>query len=149
MSSELRDLYQDVILDHSRNPRNFRVLEGATRKVEGYNPLCGDRLTLYMDIENDVVKQVSFQGQGCAISTASASVMTEILRGKSRQEVERLFEQFHDLVTGKHAGSVEDLGKLAVFAGVSEFPARVKCAVLAWHTAKAALEGKEDSISTE
>jgi nitrogen fixation NifU-like protein len=146
----LRDLYQEVILDHCKRPRNFRALEGATRKVEGYNPLCGDRLTVYMDIENDVVKQITFQGQGCAISTASASVMTEVLRGKSRVEVERLFDAFHGLVTGKQdTATTEGLGKLAVFAGVSEFPARVKCAVLAWHTAKAALEGKEDSISTE
>jgi nitrogen fixation protein NifU and related proteins len=150
VNPELRDLYQDVILDHSRRPRNFRALEEPARKVEGYNPLCGDRLTLYMDVQNDVVKDVAFQGSGCAISTASASVMTEILRGKSRAEVEALFDAFHALITGKRgAVAAESLGKLAVFAGVSEFPSRVKCALLAWHTAKAALEGKEDSISTE
>ena len=150
MNTELRDLYQDVILDHSRRPRNFRVLNAPARKVDGYNPLCGDRLTLYMDVQDDVVKDVAFQGSGCAISTASASVMTEVLRGKSRAEVEALFDAFHALITGKQgAAPPESLGKLAVFAGVSEFPSRVKCAVLAWHTAKAALEGKEDSISTE
>jgi len=150
VNQELRDLYQEVILDHSRRPRNFRVLDEPARKVEGYNPLCGDKLTVYMDVEDDVVKDVAFQGSGCAISTASASVMTEVLRGKSRREVEELFEAFHGLVTGKQSpADSESLGKLAVFGGVGEFPSRVKCAVLAWHTARAALEGKEDSISTE
>lgn len=149
MNPELRDLYQDVILDHSRRPRNFRVLADPAHKAEGYNPLCGDRLTLYVDVKDDVVRDISFQGSGCAISTASASVMTEVLRGKSRAEAERLFQAFHALVTGKESPLGVELGKLAVFAGVSEFPSRVKCAMLAWHTAKAALEGKEESVSTE
>jgi nitrogen fixation NifU-like protein len=126
-------------------------LEAPARKVEGYNPLCGDKFTVYLDMDGDVVRDVTFQGTGCAISTASASVMTEVLRGKSRQEVEELFESFHELVTGKGGGEAEteQLGKLAVFAGVSEFPSRVKCAVLAWHTARAALEGEEEAITTE
>lgn len=151
MSDELRDLYQDVIIEHSKRPRNFRELDSAAHKAEGYNPLCGDEVTVYIDLENDVVKDVSFKGSGCAISTASASVMTELLKGKSRAEAERLFQTFHDLVTGKSAngGDAENLGKLAVFAGVSEFPTRVKCAILCWHTLKAALEGKDDAVTTE
>lgn len=150
MNSELRDLYQEVIVDHSRRPRNFGKLERAARSVEGYNPLCGDKVTVYVDLDRDVVRDVSFEGSGCAISTASASVMTEALKGKSRAEVEALFERFRLLVT-RGPGSVNgsDLGKLAVFAGVSEFPSRVKCAVLAWHTLRAALEGEEETVSTE
>jgi nitrogen fixation protein NifU and related proteins len=147
--SDLRELYQEVILDHHKRPRNFRVQEGAT-KVEGYNPLCGDRVTVYLTVENGVVKDVSFQGSGCAISTASASMMTESLKGKTRAQAEALFKSFHELVTGaadEEKGTA--LGKLAVFAGVREFPVRVKCATLPWHTFQAALHGEDKTVSTE
>jgi nitrogen fixation protein NifU and related proteins len=149
--SDLRELYQELIIDHSKRPRNFRVLEGANRKLDGYNPLCGDKVTVFLELENERVNNISFQGSGCAISTASASVMTESVKGKTAVEAEALFELFHDLVTGKPpaAGKTPDLGKLAVFSGVSEFPARVKCATLAWHTLHAALQGKGDTVSTE
>jgi nitrogen fixation NifU-like protein len=149
--SDLRELYQELIIDHSKRPRNFRVLEAANRKSEGYNPLCGDKVTVFLELENDRVKNISFQGSGCAISTASASVMTESVKGKTVAEAEALFEVFHNLVTGKPpaAGKAPELGKLAVFSGVSEFPARVKCATLAWHTVHAALQGKGDTVSTE
>src|SRR5262245_51292795 len=123
--SELRDLYQEVILEHSRHPRNYRAMESANHTVEGFNPLCGDRFTIYLDIKDGAIHDVSFQGSGCAISKASASMMTQILKGKSASEAEELFTKFHDLVTGQR-GTREDLGKLAVFAGVSEFPVRVK-----------------------
>lgn len=151
MNDDLRELYQDVIIEHSKRPRNFRELGSPAHKAEGYNPLCGDEVTVYIHLENDVVKDVSFKGSGCAISTASASVMTELLKGKSRAEAERLFHTFHDLVTGKseNGGDAENLGKLAVFAGVSEFPTRVKCAVLCWHTLRAAMEGKDAAVTTE
>jgi nitrogen fixation NifU-like protein len=150
VNPELRELYQEVIVDHSKRPRNFRAIEKA-RKSEGFNPLCGDVVTVYVNEENGIVKEVAFQGSGCAISTASASVMTQVVMGKTRAEAERLFETFHELVTGANGAKADAaaLGKLAVFAGVSEFPARVKCATLAWHTLKAALEGKEDAVSTE
>jgi nitrogen fixation NifU-like protein len=151
MASDLRDLYQEVILDHSRRPRNFHVLTGANRKAEGYNPLCGDRETVYLALEGDVVKDVSFQGAGCAISTASASMMTETVKGKSRFEAEALFEKYHDLITaegGPDAGG-PDLGKLEVFSGVREYPVRIKCATLPWHTLKAALKGETAPVSTE
>jgi nitrogen fixation NifU-like protein len=149
--SDLRELYQDLIIDHSKRPRNFRVLEAANRKSEGYNPLCGDKVTVFLELENDRVNNISFQGSGCAISTASASVMTETLKGKTLAEAEALFEVFHNLVTGKPppAGKTPELGKLAAFSGVSEFPARVKCAALAWHTLHAALQGTGDTVSTE
>jgi nitrogen fixation NifU-like protein len=149
--SDLRELYQDLIIDHSKRPRNFRVLEAADRKSEGYNPLCGDKVTVFLELENDRVNDISFQGSGCAISTASASVMTETLKGKTLAEAEALFEVFHNLVTGKPppGGKTPELGKLAVFSGVSEFPARVKCAALAWHTLHAALQGTGDTVSTE
>jgi nitrogen fixation protein NifU and related proteins len=149
--SDLRELYQELIIDHSKRPRNFRVLEEANRKLEGYNPLCGDKITVFLELENDRVNNVSFQGSGCAISTASASVMTESVKGKTLAEAEALFEVFHNLVTGKPPamGKTPELGKLAVFSGVSEFPARVKCAALAWHTLHAALQGKGETISTE
>lgn len=149
--SDLRELYQELIIDHSKRPRNFRVLEAANRKSEGYNPLCGDKITVLLELENERVKNISFQGAGCAISTASASIMTEIVKGKTLAEAEALFEVFHNLVTGKPpaAGTTPDLGKLAVFSGVSEFPARVKCATLAWHTLHAALQGQGDTVSTE
>ncbi len=147
--SELRELYQDVILEHSKAPRNYRLLEGANHKAEGYNPLCGDHFTVYLDLEGDSIRDVSFQGSGCAISKASASMMTQIVKGKTKEEAEKLFERFHNLVTGQANGDRESLGKLAVFAGVSEFPVRVKCATLAWHTLQAALEGKQESVTTE
>jgi nitrogen fixation NifU-like protein len=148
--SDLRDLYQEVILEHSKAPRNYRVLPTADHKAEGYNPLCGDRFTIYLTLEGDAIRDISFQGSGCAISKASASMMTQSLKGKTRAEAEKLFERFHNLVTG-HAPAAEDpeLGKLAVFSGVSEFPVRVKCATLAWHTLHAALEGKQEAVSTE
>ncbi len=149
MNPELRELYQDVIIEHSKRPRNFRAVEGA-RQAEGYNPLCGDTITVFVDLDGERVSDCAFQGHGCAISTASASVMTETLKGKTRAEAEALFQRFHDLVTG--AGAEADptrLGKLAVFAGVSEFPSRVKCATLCWHTARAALDGAEAPVSTE
>jgi len=147
--SDLRELYQDVILEHSKAPRNYRELPNANHKAEGYNPLCGDHFTIYIDLEGDAIHDVSFQGSGCAISKASASMMTQSVKGKSREEAEKLFQQFHKLVTGEANGDRESLGKLAVFGGVSEFPVRVKCATLAWHTLQAALEGKQESVSTE
>lgn len=147
--SELRELYQEQILEHSKTPRNFRELQNANHKAEGYNPLCGDHFTIFIDLEGDKIHDVTFQGSGCAISKASASMMTQSLKGKSKEEAEKIFEQFHQLVTGQADGDQESLGKLAVFAGVSEFPVRVKCATLAWHTLQAALEGKQDKISTE
>lgn len=147
--SELRELYQDVILEHSKAPRNYRELQNANHQAEGYNPLCGDHFTVYLDLVGDKIQDVSFQGSGCAISKASASMMTQSVKGKSKEEAEKLFEQFHKLVTGTVNGDRDALGKLAVFAGVSEFPVRVKCATLAWHTLQAALEGKQDSVTTE
>ncbi len=151
MSGELRELYQEVILDHNKRPRNFRVLERATRHAEGYNPLCGDKVTIYVELEGDTIRAVSFQGSGCAISKASASMLTEAVEGKTVGEAEELFGRFHDLVTGgpAEAADGERLGKLAVFGGVREFPARVKCASLAWHTLHAALEEKDEPVSTE
>jgi nitrogen fixation NifU-like protein len=149
---DLRDLYQEVILDHSKRPRNFGNLAGANRRAEGYNPLCGDRETVYLRLEGDVLKEVGFRGSGCAISTASASMMTESLKGKTREEAEALFERFHDLITGSDGRtdtSRPDLGKLTVFSGVREFPVRVKCATLPWHTMKAALAGEDRTVSTE
>ncbi len=154
--SDLRELYQETILDHQKKPRNFRRLDEPVRKMEGYNPLCGDKVTVYVKLDGDRIQDVSFQGSGCAISTASASMMTETLKGKTLADAEAVFRSFHDLVTGKEnapdverLGNVERLGKLAVFAGVREFPVRVKCATLAWHTFHAALEGKEQTVSTE
>jgi len=147
---ELRDLYQELILEHSRAPRNYRELKPADHQAEGYNPLCGDRFTVYLHMDGDVIRDISFQGSGCAISKASASMMTQMLKGKTRRDAEELFGRFHSVVTGQSAnGSQADLGKLAVFSGVSEFPTRVKCATLAWHTLQAALEGKQEAVSTE
>lgn len=147
---ELRDLYQEVILEHSKAPRNYRELAAANKKAEGFNPLCGDHFTVYLDIEGDSIRDVGFQGSGCAISKASASMMTQAVKGKSKAEAQKLFATFHKLVTtGEANGDRNDLGKLAVFSGVSEFPVRVKCATLAWHTLHAALEGKQDPVSTE
>ncbi len=151
MDLELRELYQQVILDHNKSPRNFKILSPANHSAEGYNPLCGDRLNIYMNVEDDKITDIAFQGSGCAISKASASLMTSIVKGKTKEEAEKIFERFHDLITGKLGDNpdIEDLGKLAVFAGVREFPARVKCASLAWHTMINALEGKEEKVSTE
>jgi len=153
--SDLRDLYQEVILDHNRHPRNFGTLESANHDADGFNPLCGDKIHVYLDVEDDRIRDIRFEGSGCAISTASASVMTETLKGKTLSEARRLFQAFHDLVTGKgdaddtHDGKDAALGKLAVFSGVSEFPVRVKCATLCWHTTQAALDEKPDAVSTE
>lgn len=150
MFEDLRDLYQEVIFDHNRNPRNFRVMDDANRQVEGFNPLCGDRLTLYLKVDEGVIQDASFQGQGCAISTASVSLMTEIIKGKTEHEANVLFQQFHAMTTGQtEEVKLEAVGKLAVLAGVREYPARVKCATLAWHTLDAALKNQQTSISTE
>jgi nitrogen fixation NifU-like protein len=142
--NDLRELYQEVILDHSKHPRNFREMPEANHHAEGYNPLCGDRTTVFLHVEGEVVRDVSFRGAGCSISTASASMMTDALKGRTVAEARTLFERFHDLVTADPSRAAEvapELGKLAVFAGVHEFPMRVKCASLAWHTMKAALDG--------
>jgi nitrogen fixation NifU-like protein len=148
--SDLRALYQEIILEHNKNPRNFRKLPEANRMLEGYNPLCGDHYTLYLKIIDDVIVDISFEGSGCAISKASASVMTTLLKGKTKSEAEKMFGTFHQLVTGELKDvSFETLGKLGAFAGVSEFPARVKCASLAWHTMHSALDAKADVVSTE
>lgn len=149
--SELNTLYQEVILDHSKRPRNFRPLEDADRHTDGYNPLCGDKVTIYLRLVDDRIADISFQGSGCAISTASASILTETLKGKTRAEAEALFETFHNLVTGQPVKSADApaLGKLAVFSGVSEFPMRVKCASLAWHTLRSALAGEPAVATTE
>jgi nitrogen fixation NifU-like protein len=150
MFDEIRDLYQEVVFDHNRNPRNFRVMDDATRKVDGYNPLCGDKITLYIKLNGDVIEDVSFQGSGCAISTASASLMTEIVRGQTEEQAHELFGLFHRITTGQdERANFEELGKLAVLAGVRAYPARVKCATLAWHSLEAALKNESDSISTE
>jgi nitrogen fixation NifU-like protein len=148
--SDLRELYQQVILDHNKNPRNFREMADATSRVEGYNPLCGDHYTVFLKTEGDRIDEVSFTGSGCAISKASASVMSSTVKGKSKDEAERLFDTFHKLVTGDQSSlDAADLGRLAAFSGVSEFPARVKCATLAWHTLRNALEGRDEKVSTE
>lgn len=147
--SDLSELYQEVILDHYKTPRNFRRLDGSDRMAVGHNPLCGDQVVVYLKIEGTIVKDISFQGSGCAISTASASLMTEALKGKTLEEIETLFKEFHTLLTTETAADPARLGKLAVFSGVREFPARVKCATLPWHTLHAALENKKDPITTE
>jgi nitrogen fixation protein NifU and related proteins len=147
MFDDLNDLYQQVILDHSKSPRNYTRLEGANRTAQGHNPLCGDHVTMYLHLDGNTVKDISWQGSGCAISRASASILTTAVKGKTVAEVKSLFAQVHDMVTtGKSNG---DLGKLAVFAGVHKFPARVKCAILPWHAAVAAVEGKAEPVSTE
>ncbi|MGH9629716.1 MAG: Fe-S cluster assembly sulfur transfer protein SufU [Bryobacteraceae bacterium] len=144
----INELYQETILDHGKRPRNFRVLEDANRKAEGYNPLCGDKCKVFLKEDQGVIENITFQGAGCAISTASASLMTETLKGRTVAEAEKLLARFHDLLT-KDQPSPGDLGKLAVFSGVREFPARVKCATLAWHTLRAALRGSGEPVSTE
>jgi nitrogen fixation NifU-like protein len=147
MFDDLSDLYQQVILDHCKRPRNFHELGAPTCSAQGYNPLCGDQLKLYLALEGDVIKDISFVGSGCCISKASASLLTEAAKGKTRAEIEKMFQQVHEMVT---TGQVQgDVGKLAVFAGVHKFPARVKCAILAWHAIMAALKGEGQQVSTE
>lgn len=149
--SELSDLYQEVILDHNKRPHNFHAMEDADCRAEGYNPLCGDQLTLYLKLDQDRIQDISFQGKGCAISKAAASVMTDAVRGRTKTEAATLFDRYRELITGAAGKSVnvEELGKLAVFSGVCEFPTRVKCAILAWHTLRSALEGKIGTVNTE
>ena len=151
MSSELRDLYQEVVIDHSKQPRNFRKLEDATGTAEGFNPLCGDHLRVYVKLAGGVIEDIAFQGDGCAISKASASLMTSSLKGKKEKEALALFGHVHTLLTDGPNGEVkpEDVGKLAVLSGVWEFPTRVKCATLAWHTLRSALEGKDERVLKE
>jgi nitrogen fixation protein NifU and related proteins len=141
------DLYQELIVDHSKRPRNRGAVGGANAHAEGYNPLCGDRVTVELKLDGDRIAEIGFQGSGCAISTASASLMTESLKGRTRGEAEQLFGRFHDLLTGDAAP--DNLGKLEVFSGVRDYPARVKCATLAWHTLKAALDNSAEKVSTE
>ena len=145
---DLKELYRDVILDHNRQPRNFGPLEGANHHAEGNNPLCGDRLSLAVRLNGERIEDIRFEGRGCAISTASASLMTESLKGKTREEAMRLIDKFHDLLTTDTPAS-RDLGKLVVFCGVRDYPARVKCATLAWHTLKSALNGSSETVTTE
>lgn len=149
--NDLRDLYQELILDHSKKPRNFHALEHAKRKAEGFNPLCGDRITLYLDLEGDKIKDIGFQGSGCAISKASTSMMTEAVKGKTKAEAEALFGKVRKMLSRApdETFDPEGLGKLAVFSGVTEFPVRVKCATLAWHALKSALESNRATVSTE
>jgi nitrogen fixation NifU-like protein len=149
--TELSSLYQDVILEHNRSPRNFRRMDHADRHAEGRNPLCGDQLTVWLKLEGDVVTDVSFEGSGCAISKASASLMTTTVKGMKRSEIEQLFRRFHQVVTGqgREGDDRAELGKLAVFAGISAFPVRVKCATLSWHALKAALDQEAEQVSTE
>src|SRR5437763_16855298 len=148
--SDLRELYQQVSLDHYKNPRNYREMPSASRKVEGSTPLCGDHYTVLLDLDGATIRDDSFTGNGCAISKASASVMSSTIKGKTTEEAHRLFDVFHRLVTGDPGGlSADELGRLAAFSGVSEFPARVKCATLAWHTLNTALEGEEETVTTE
>ena len=148
--SYLHDLYQEILLEHNNKPRNFRKLEDANRQADGYNPLCGDQITLYLKVEDDVIADVAFQGQGCAISRASASMLTQSVKGQTLAKAEEIFDGFHALITDPDAEVDYDLlGDLEMLSGVSAFPTRIKCAVLAWHTLNAAIEGKEDSITTE
>lgn len=146
--NDIADLYQELIMDHSSRPRNFKVLDVA-QSVEGYNPLCGDRLTVYVRMAGDVISDASFQGEGCAISKASASLMTESIKHKTRDEVENLFSEFHDLVTGIGHPDIASVGKLAAFSGLREFPIRVKCGMLPWHALRAALKHETTVVSTE
>jgi nitrogen fixation protein NifU and related proteins len=151
--SELDELYQEVILDHNRSPRNYRAMENANRKAQGYNPLCGDHVTVYLNLEEGVIKDISFQGSGCAISKASASMMTAELKGKTEAEAKELFDNVHKMLTGESSKNGPQggsgVGKLTILSGVSKFPARVKCASLAWHTVNSALKGGEEVASTE
>ncbi len=147
--SELNDLYQEVILDHSRHPHNYRAMTDSSRQAEGYNPLCGDQVTVFLKMKGDQIEDVSFQGNGCAISKSSASLMTDMVKGKSAQETTAMFEKFRLLVTGETKPSEDPTDKMSIFAGVSEFPTRVKCAVLGWHTLKSALDNKKQQVNTE
>ncbi len=151
MDSEFKELYQEIILEHNRSPRNFGKLENATHKMEGRNPLCGDQYTIYLNIEDNIIKDVRFEGSGCAISKASASVMTTTIKGKTLEQSEEYFTIFHKIVTGEADAdeTFESVGKIVAFAGVAEFPVRVKCASLAWHTMHNALAGKNKKVSTE
>lgn len=152
MSSGLNELYQQLILDHNKSPRNFRKIEKATHHAEGYNPLCGDHFTVFVEMDGDTIKDVSFQGSGCAISKASASMMTTAVKGTSRDEAEALFEKFHAVVTRaihKEVDDLDELGCLGALAGVAEFPARIKCASLAWHALHSALNSNAGVVSTE
>jgi nitrogen fixation NifU-like protein len=148
--SELSELYQQVILDHNKKPRNFRKLENADRSADGYNPLCGDQLTIYVNLTDDSVREIAFEGSGCAISKAAASMMTQAVKGKSKEQIDELFKEFHSMVTGEldEENDENHLGNLKIFAGVREFPVRVKCATLPWHTMHAALHN-QDRASTE
>ncbi len=148
MNADLQDLYQEVILDHNRRPRNFRAIEQG-RSAEGYNPLCGDRLTVFLRVAGDRIEDASFQGSGCAISKASASLMTDSVKGKTVEEANDLFRRFQAMVTGAPDDPVDDMGKLSVFAGVRQFPVRVKCASLAWHTLQSAIQARDEVVSTE
>ena len=150
--SDLDELYQDIIIDHNNRPRNFREPEGANRSSEGYNPLCGDKITLYLKVDGDLIADIGFLGSGCAISRASASMMTETVKGKSKVEAEEIFNLFHQMITGELSGDFDEelLGDLEILSGVSAFPSRVKCATLSWHTLRSALGGREEeSVSTE
>ncbi|HSD64432.1 MAG TPA: SUF system NifU family Fe-S cluster assembly protein [Ignavibacteriaceae bacterium] len=151
MEEELRELYQQVILDHNKSPRNFRKLESANHYAEGYNPLCGDRIVIYVKLADNKIEDISFQGSGCAISKASASLMSTMVKGRTIEEAEKLFDKFHHLITGKMNEEIDndEVGKLAVFAGVREFPSRVKCASLAWHTLNSALKEENKTVTTE
>lgn len=149
--SDLSQLYQEVILDHNKSPRNFYKIEDATSYAEGFNPLCGDHIYVYLKLENDIIKEISFQGNGCAISKSSASLMTTLLKGKSKEEAKRIFEKFREIITSDPTKEILDIDppKLKIFAGVREFPTRIKCASLAWHTMLNALEGNKEKTTTE
>ncbi len=151
MSDNMRELYQEVILDHNKNPKNYGILGDKTNEAHGYNPLCGDKLILQLKVTDEVIEDLKFSGQGCAISMASASMMTQAIKGKTLEECEKLFEDFREMVTGAQCPveCFKRLGKLSVFSGVKEYPTRIKCAILCWHTMKAALEGKQNNITTE
>lgn len=146
---DIKDLYQEVIVDHNRSPRNFGKLEDADKTLEGFNPLCGDKLTLYIKTDGENIKDISFDGSGCAISVASASLMTDVMKGKSMQEAESIFNDFHDLITTDKEADIEELGKLAALAGVKAYPARVKCASLCWHTLHSVIQGDDTPVKTE
>ena len=146
---DIKDLYQEIIVDHNRNPRNFVIIDNAEKIIEGFNPLCGDKLKLYLKTEGQNIADISFDGSGCAISVASASLMTDAMKGKSINDAELLFNSFHNLITNENGADGKSLGKLAVLAGVKDFPARVKCATLCWHTLHSAITGDKETVSTE
>jgi len=146
---DIKDLYQEIIVDHNRNPRNFGIIDNADKIIEGFNPLCGDKLKLYLKTEGQNIADISFDGSGCAISVASASLMTDAMKGKSINDAELLFNSFHNLITNENGVDEKNLGKLAVLAGVKDFPARVKCATLCWHTLHSAITGDKETVSTE